>query len=141
MSFLRRSTPSLTASIRQITCTKPAKATAVRATAIGALPHLTSSAVNHFSQKKENVGKCVVAHVSNARKVNSFATNNSTSFSPRPGASVVLSSSSSRVQKLFASFDLSSISISFAGMMGDFAVWAICDLSSGELVYLIDDNT
>ena len=62
------------------------------------------------------------------------------SFSPRAGASVVLSSSSSRVQKLFASFDLSSISISFAGMMGDFAVWAICDLSTGELVYLIDDN-
>jgi len=140
MSFLRRSTPSLTASIRQITCTKQAKSTAVRATAIGAIPHLTSSAVSHYSQKKENVGKCVIAHVSDARRISSFSTNNPASFSPRAGASVVLSSSSSRVQKLFASFDLSSISISFAGMMGDFAVWAICDLSTGELVYLIDDN-
>lgn len=25
-------------------------------------------------------------------------------------------------------------------MMGDFAVWAITDLSTGELMYLIDDN-
>ena len=25
-------------------------------------------------------------------------------------------------------------------MMGDFAVWALTDLSTGELMYLIDDN-
>ena len=25
-------------------------------------------------------------------------------------------------------------------MMGDFAVWAVTDLSTGELMYLIDDN-
>lgn len=44
------------------------------------------------------------------------------------------------MSKMFASFDLSSMSISFAGMMGDFAVWAITDLSTGEMMYLIDDN-
>jgi hypothetical protein len=41
---------------------------------------------------------------------------------------------------MFSSFDLSACSISFVGMMGDFAVWAITDLSSGEIMYLIDDN-
>ena len=51
-----------------------------------------------------------------------------------------MNSDSSRVAKLFASFDLSSISISFAGMMGDFAVWAILDTSTGELLYLVDDG-
>ena len=44
-------------------------------------------------------------------------------FSPPAGAKVVMSSSSARVEKMFASFDLGSVSISFVGMMGDFAVW------------------
>lgn len=51
-----------------------------------------------------------------------------------------MSSDSSRIAKMFASFDLSSISISFAGMMGDFAVWAICDTTTGEITYLVDDG-
>ena len=91
-------------------------------------------------------------------------------FSPPAGAKVVMASSSARVEKMFASFDLGSVSISFVGMMGDFAVWvkvsnmtmshslwlipiiginsshfwnqwkAITDMSTGELIYLIDDN-
>lgn len=44
-------------------------------------------------------------------------------FSPPAGAKVVMASSSARVEKMFASFDLGSVSISFVGMMGDFAVW------------------
>ena len=87
-------------------------------------------------------------------------------FSMPSGAKFVFSSQSSRVTRMFASFDLSACSISFVGMMGDFAVWvlwfhiiqyyqqlvyyygntfwnldkAIMDLSAGELMYLIDDN-
>jgi len=56
-------------------------------------------------------------------------------------AKVVLSSNTAKLSKMFASFDLTSCQISFAGMMGDFAVWAITDMSTGELIYLIDDNT
>ena len=44
-------------------------------------------------------------------------------FSPPAGAKLVMASSSARVEKIFASFDLGSVSISFVGMMGDFAVW------------------
>ena len=40
------------------------------------------------------------------------------------GAKMVMTSQSDRVEKMFASFDLGSVSISFVGMMGDFAVWA-----------------
>ena len=47
----------------------------------------------------------------------------SSQFSMPVGAKCVFSSQSARVSKMFASFDLSSCSISFVGMMGDFAVW------------------
>ena len=40
------------------------------------------------------------------------------------GAKIVMTSQSGRVEKMFASFDLGSVSVSFVGMMGDFAVWA-----------------
>merc|ERR1712130_659473 len=33
-----------------------------------------------------------------------------------------------------------SISVSFAGFLGDFAVWAILDAFTGEITYLVDDN-
>ena len=56
------------------------------------------------------------------------------------GIKCVFSSNASSVAKLFASFDLSSISISFAGMIGEFAVWAITDTKTGEVIYLVDDN-
>ena len=39
------------------------------------------------------------------------------------GAKCVFTSQSARVTKMFASMDLSSMSVSFVGMMGDFAVW------------------
>ena len=45
-------------------------------------------------------------------------------FSMPVGAKMVMTSQSARVEKMFASFDLGSVSISFVGMMGDFAVWA-----------------
>ena len=42
--------------------------------------------------------------------------------------------------KLFSTFDLSSVQISFVGLIGDFAVWAITDLTTGDIEYVIDDS-
>ena len=47
---------------------------------------------------------------------------------------------SKRLSKLFSSFDLSSVQISFVGLIGDFAVWAITDLTTGDIEYIIDDS-
>jgi len=47
---------------------------------------------------------------------------------------------SKRMAKLFSSFDLSSVQISFVGLIGDFAVWAITDLTTGDIEYIIDDS-
>ena len=30
--------------------------------------------------------------------------------------------------------------ISFVGLMGDFAIWAITDLTTGEIQYVVDDS-
>jgi len=144
MSFLRRTTTSLTESIRQITSTKPVKETAIRAATIGAMPHVLNNVLSakKTGAKNEDVGRSIVSHLSQIRKVNPqtmLPNNTQTSFN-LTGAKCVLTSNTARVSKLFASFDLSSMSISFVGMMGDFAVWAITDPSTGELVYLIDDN-
>ena len=49
-------------------------------------------------------------------------------------------SESKRVAKLFSTFDLSSVQISFVGLIGDFAVWAITDLTTGDIEYIIDDS-
>ena len=51
-----------------------------------------------------------------------------------------LKSESSALAKAFSSFNLGSLSVSFAGFMGDFAVWAILDAFTGEITYLVDDN-
>ena len=47
---------------------------------------------------------------------------------------------SKRLAKLFSTFDLSSVQISFVGLIGDFAVWAITDLTTGDIEYIIDDS-
>merc|ERR1712168_575231 len=141
MSFLRRSAGSLTKSIRQIISSKPVKESVTRTSGIGALPHLINSVSQNKSGKTEN-GKQSITHISTVRSIQPNF-NKSLQFSAQSfsaNGKVVMNSDSSRVAKLFASFDLSSISISFAGMMGDFAVWAILDTSTGELIYLVDDG-
>merc|ERR1712035_279840 len=88
--------------------------------------------------------RAVMAHISTHRQMNAglqfFGGSKNSQFSMPIGAKCVFSSQSSRVSKMFASFDLSSCSISFVGMMGDFAVWAITDMTTGETMFLIDDN-
>ena len=42
------------------------------------------------------------------------------------------------MEKAFCSLNLSSMT--FVGFMGDFAVWAITDAFTGEIMYLVDDN-
>jgi len=143
MSFLRRSNQSLIQSIRQITITNIAQTNrenAVRAVGVTGLNVLRNNVENHVHKKE--AAKSLVSHLQFMKKQNPLCTigNQQSVFSPPAGAKVVMASSSARVEKMFASFDLGSVSISFVGMMGDFAVWAITDMSTGELIYLIDDN-
>ena len=44
------------------------------------------------------------------------------------------------LEKTFSLLNLSNMTITFAGFMGDFAVWAITDALTGEITYLVDDN-
>jgi hypothetical protein len=143
MSFLRRSNQSLIQSIRQLTITNIAQTNrenAVRAVGMTGLNALRNNVENHV-QKKE-AAKSLVSHLQFMKQQNPLCTigNQQSVFSPPAGAKLVMASSA-RVEKMFASFDLGSISISFVGMIGDFAVWAITDMSTGELIYLIDDNS
>lgn len=144
MSFLRRTTGSLTSSIRQITSQQHVKDSAFRGASITAGKQI----FNHFAvnpqntPKKSDIGKSIMSHIHIAKKANPqsmFPSSNNSSFN-LSGAKCVLSSNAEGLQKMFASFDLSSLSISFAGMLGEFAVWAITDPTTGETMFLIDDN-
>ena len=44
------------------------------------------------------------------------------------------------LEKTFSLLNLSHVTITFAGYLGDFAVWAITDAFTGEITYLVDDN-
>jgi hypothetical protein len=145
MSFLRRPGSSLITSIRQITSTNITQAqrdNAVRGTVINVGKQILQQNSVKDKIEKNSVGGSVVSIVQNMKQTNysSYLPNSQSAFSMPSGAKFVFSSQSSRVTRMFASFDLSACSISFVGMMGDFAVWAIMDLSTGELMYLIDDN-
>lgn len=144
MSFLRRSTQSIVTNIRQITVKNVAQTqreNCVKAVVAGTGRQLISQAEKQFDQ-----GEChraIMAHISIHKQMNSglhFFGNKNAQFSMPAGAKCVFTSQSSRMAKMFASFDLSSCSISFVGMMGDFAVWAITDMTTGETMFLIDDN-
>jgi len=144
MSFLRRSTQSIIANIRQITVknvAQTARENVVKAATVGAGQQLLNQAQQQ--QQQSECHRAIVAHISTHRQMNTamhlFGSKNA-QFSLPTGAKCVFTSSSSRMAKMFASFDLSSCSISFVGMMGDFAVWAITDMTTGETMFLIDDN-
>ena len=53
---------------------------------------------------------------------------------------MIKTSESGKMAKIFSSFDLGSVQISFVGMMGEFAVWAIEDMLTGEIQYIVDDR-
>merc|ERR1711892_852098 len=143
MSFLRRSTQSIIANIRQITVknvAQTARENVVKAATVGAGQQLLSQ--SQQQQQQSECHRAIVAHISIHRQMNTamhlFGSKNA-QFSLPAGAKCVFTSSSARMAKMFASFDLSSCSISFVGMMGDFAVWAITDMTTGETMFLIDD--
>jgi len=69
-----------------------------------------------------------------------FASNNFNNPSVKHNGQVQAFSESKRLAKLFCTFDLSSVQISFVGLIGDFAVWAITDLTTGDIEYIIDDS-
>merc|ERR1711990_1099709 len=114
MSFLRRSNQSLIQSIRQITITNIAQTNrenAVRAVGVTGLNVLGNNV------HKKEAAKSLVSHLQFMKKQNPLCTigNQQSVFSPPAGAKVVMASSSARVEKMFASFDLGSVSISFVG--------------------------
>jgi len=144
MSFLRRSTQSIITNIRQITVKNIAQTqreNAAKAVTVGAGQQMLNQV---SSQQQSEFHRAVMAHISTHKHANAglhfFGGSKNSQFSMPAGGKCVFSSNSSRVSKMFASFDLSSCSISFVGMMGDFAVWAITDMTTGETMYLIDDN-
>lgn len=53
---------------------------------------------------------------------------------------MIKTSESGKMAKIFSSFDLGSVQISFVGMIGEFAVWAIEDMLTGEIQYIVDDR-
>lgn len=69
-----------------------------------------------------------------------FAQYNFSHASIKHDGQVPAFSESKRLAKLFSTFDLSSIQISFVGLIGDFALWAITDLTTGDIEYIIDDR-
>lgn len=144
MSFLRRSTQSIITNIRQITVKNIAQTqreNAAKAVTVGAGQQMLNQV---STQQQTEFHRAVIAHISSHKQANAalhFFGNKNSQFSMPVGAKCVFSSQSARVSKMFASFDLSSCSISFVGMMGDFAVWAITDMTTGETMYLIDDNS
>jgi len=143
MSFLRRSNQSLLQSIRQLTITNIAKTNRENAVrAVGVAGGLNIVQATQMVPDRKEAARSLVAHIKSMVNVSPdcMIGNNKSAFSMPVGAKIVMTSQSDRVEKMFASFDLGSVSISFVGMMGDFAVWAITDLSTGEIMYLIDDN-
>merc|ERR1711976_193140 len=143
MSFLRRSTQSIITNIRQITVKNVAQTqreNAAKAITVGAGQQMLNQA---RTQQQSEFHRAVIAHISTHKHTNvglHFFGDKNAHFSMPIGAKCVFSSQSARVSKMFASFDLSSCSISFVGIMGDFAVWAITDMTTGETMYLIDHN-
>jgi len=143
MSFLRRSNQSLIQSIRQLTITNVAQTNRENAVrTVGVAGGLNIVQATQKTADRSEAARSLVAHIKTMVNVNPecMIGNHKSAFSMPVGAKMVMTSQSARVEKMFASFDLGSVSISFVGMMGDFAVWAITDLSTGEIMYLIDDN-
>jgi len=143
MSFLRRSNQSLIQSIRQLTITNVAQTNRENAVrTVGVAGGLNIVQATQKTVDRSEAARSLVAHIKTMVNVNPecMIGNHKSAFSMPVGAKMVMTSQSARVEKMFASFDLGSVSISFVGMMGDFAVWAITDLSTGEIMYLIDDN-
>jgi len=143
MSMLRRTSGSLTKTVRQITQQQPVKDNVLRTTALGSAKVAVQNIGSSMPKtSKGNKGQMMVNQITSIRRQNPMQfLQKTTQFSLNvQNAKVVLSSNTGKLSKMFASFDLTSCQISFAGMMGDFAVWAITDMSTGELIYLIDDN-
>merc|ERR1712168_1522342 len=131
MSCLRRSNQSLIQSIRQLTITNVAQTNRENAVrTVGVAGGLNIVQATQKTADRSEAARSLVAHIKTMVNVNPecMIGNHKSAFSMPVG------------EKMVASFDLGSVSISFVGMMGDFAVWAITDLSTGEIMYLIDDN-
>jgi len=130
------SVPSLFSKIRTLTtirrdATKP----------LSTLLPKAGNAINHFeSTEKQSAFPGFQKVYSMGKPASSFnSQSKSFSFSEMP-RNVIKTSESGKMAKIFSSFDLGSVQISFVGMMGEFAVWAIEDMLTGEIQYIVDDS-
>merc|ERR1712189_143784 len=63
---------------------------------------------------------------------------------PKPtfnGTNVTFASSlNQKMSRIFAAFDLMSVTITLIGYIGDAAVWAVQDKLTGDIQYVVDDS-
>lgn len=132
---------SFNASIRKITNASNIPASAFKDSA---LKTTSLGLANRFANKTTTERTSfTLPNISPINKTNvtqfSMAQNNrNNKFNLPPGGKCVLNSDCSDMEKAFCSLNLSSMT--FVGFMGDFAVWAITDAFTGEIMYLVDDN-
>merc|ERR1712039_733533 len=143
MNSFRRA-PGLISQIRSLKTT-PSKLvahdTSLKASSIGLGMNLkrASNKLN-VAESKGNYIKTLIS--SNRKETFLLNINKSMDFraSNLIAKNISMLSNSPRLEKMFASFDLDSLQISFVGLMGDFAIWAITDLTTGEIQYVVDDS-
>ena len=85
-------------------------------------------------------GKCPVFQIARVNFSNLWFFVNLIPFNTVFSRNVIKTSESGKMAKIFSSFDLGSVQISFVGMIGEFAVWAIEDMLTGEIQYIVDDR-
>ena len=57
------------------------------------------------------------------------------------GTNVTFASSlNQKMSRIFAAFDLMSVTITLIGYIGDAAVWAVQDKLTGDIQYVVDDR-
>jgi len=131
------SVPSLFSKIRTLSTVRKTDAVKPLSTL---LPKLTTTAVNQTNFELEKQSAFGFQKIFSSMGKPSFNSQpKSFSFSDMP-KNVIKVSESGKMAKIFSSFDLGSVQISFVGMIGEFAVWAIEDMLTGEIQYIVDDR-
>jgi hypothetical protein len=140
MTLMRKVPGSITVTIRKITNAGGFAHHVTRPTLLGSA-HLAAKTVPTSLQNRTPfAADCQTKTYSLNLPTTNIRNKSNSQFTLPPGGKCVLKSESSALAKAFSSFNLGSLSVSFAGFLGDFAVWAILDAFTGEITYLVDDN-
>merc|ERR1739838_593837 len=104
------------------------------------LPKMIQSATNEVKNVKGQQMSVLVAN-----KVSNIGVFTQLNFKlPKPafnGTNVTLASSLNQtMSRIFAAFDLMSVTVTLIGYIGDAAVWAVQDKLTGDIQYVVDDS-